>query len=368
MDDKNIFLTIPNGLQLWARFQRKPIMKSLKSIAKEINDLSSNYRMGQFQEIRRKILGLSRVKTNEIFTDQTIHDKWAFHSGGRKELQFNIGFEGDENEWFRYGVAFSLEPSKTLPDPLILKPKILKLNQYLEKNLTGLDDLRFWYYSLFGRSQTLPVQPVSEDLIKIHTFLFWGKLSPRDEVNYKEVLFLFDRLVTLYEYVEGNAPLRKVDIDLRKGFQFKPGFSSGVESAIGFSIGGTRTIQLRHRKLQKALHYVLSAQYGENNVGGENDTGRGSRIDLVVREGNKHIYYEIKAYPCIRTCLREALSQLMEYSYWPGGNSCERMIVVSENPITPDAKRYLDTLRNTFHLPVFYQQFDLENKSLGSTQ
>src|ERR1700754_2452274 len=49
---------------------------------------------------------------------------YAFHKGGRRELQFNVGFEED-GAYFRYGVAFSLEPSRDLSDPVeVLAPKI----------------------------------------------------------------------------------------------------------------------------------------------------------------------------------------------------------------------------------------------------
>ena len=116
------------------------------------------------------------VMLNLSFTTQTIHDDWAAHSGGRKEIQFNIGFEGDDNDWLRYGLAFSLEPGQTLPDPMVLKPKVLKLNEYIRVNQSELEDIRFWYYFESNRSETMPVVPIPEDLILTHTFLFWGKM------------------------------------------------------------------------------------------------------------------------------------------------------------------------------------------------
>jgi len=109
-------------------------MKNINTIAQEINAAAVNYRMSDFQEIRRQIHGLLRPKTHKIFTNQTINDNRAFHSGGRQEIQFNIGLEGDQNEWLRYGLAFSLEPSQTLPDPMVLEPKVLKLNEYIREN------------------------------------------------------------------------------------------------------------------------------------------------------------------------------------------------------------------------------------------
>jgi hypothetical protein len=164
--------------------------------------------------------------------------------------------------------------------------------------------------------------------------------------------------------VEGNVPLRKRPAELNKGFQFKAGCSNKMEATIQRSQTTTKTVMLHHNKLQAALHSILSQKYGDDNVGTENDTGRGSRVDLVVRDGDKHMYYEIKTGPSIRDCLRDAIAQLIEYSYWPGGNEAATLIVISENPLTPDARHYLMTLRKRFHLPIFYQYFDLTQGSL----
>jgi hypothetical protein len=324
--------------------------------------------MRDFQEIRRRIHDLSRIKTREIFSSQTINDSYAFHSGGRQEIQFNIGFDGDRDEWLRYGLAFSFEPSQTLPDPMVLKPKVLKLNEYIRENQSELEDLRFWYYFEHQRSATLPVTPVPENLIRIHTFLFWGKMSPRDAIQPQEVLFLFDRLLDIYEFVEGEVPLKKRPAELNKGFQFKAGCPDKMESMIQRSRAATKAIELRHSKLQRALHSVLSQKYGEGHVGTENDTGRGSRVDLVVRMGDKYRYYEIKTSPNIRDCLRDAIAQLIEYSYWPGGNEAKALVVVSENPLTPDARHYLMMLRKRFHLPIFYQYFGLSQGVIGKPE
>lgn len=198
-------------------------MKSMYDLATEINDAAANYRMRDFQQIRKDIHGLSRTSTKAIFSRQTTFDDWAFHSGGRKEIQFNIGFEGDNDEWLRYGLAFSLEPSRTLLDPMVLKPKVLKLNEYIRVNQSELEDIRFWYYFQFNRSDTMPVAPIREDLIRNPTFLFWGKMAERETVGPDEVLFLFDRFLPIYEFVESKAPLTKQTADLHKGFRFRPG-------------------------------------------------------------------------------------------------------------------------------------------------
>ena len=84
----------------------------IREICNELNSRSKSYQVGKLQRLRSKIKDISRPKTLNIFSDQTIDEDWAFHSGGRTELQFNIG---TEKEGFRYGLALSLQLSRTLP-------------------------------------------------------------------------------------------------------------------------------------------------------------------------------------------------------------------------------------------------------------
>lgn len=55
----------------------------------------------------------------------------------------------------------------------------------------------------------------------------------------------------------------------------------------------------------------------------------------------------------------EALAQLLEYSYWPGAQVAERLIIVGEPALDRESENYLATLRQQFDIPVDYEQFDL---------
>ncbi len=105
-------------------------MHLLAQIAEEINKKAYAYEVGNLQNIRKKIGGLSRIPSSQLFDQRTVFEEWGWHYGGRKELQFNIGIEGD---YLRYGVAFSLECSQSLPSIDILRPKILLFNEFLSE-------------------------------------------------------------------------------------------------------------------------------------------------------------------------------------------------------------------------------------------
>lgn len=344
-------------------------MDNLKTFAEEINAAAVDYRMGGLQGIRKKLKGLTKVKTKKIFSNQTIHDDWASHSGGRTELQFNIGIH--RPPLFRYGLAYSLQASQSLPNPLSLAPKVQRFNEYFRANRAELSDLMFYHYRESNTpevSQDMPLEGIPDDLIQPGYFLFFGKTTPANEVTVDEVLFLFDRLLPVYEFVEGNSKLAVHPANLKKGFKFKPGCNPKPFATTMQTSPKKRELSLWHNKLQGALHRILVKQYGEDHVGTEQDNGRGSRVDLVVRDGKKFHYYEIKTNPSVRACIREAISQLLEYSYWPGGNEAESLVFVSENLMTKDAEAYIAAFRKRFNLPLYYQTIKLESETLNPPQ
>ena len=174
-------------------------MYDIEQISWTLNELAGDYEIGNLQELRKKLKGLSRRPGTDIFNKKTISpdNDWAFHFGGRTELQYNIGIE---KEGLRVGVAFSLEPSFSLPDVSILFPKILKFNRYLKKNVEKFNNYKMWHWGTSGRSSISNVYEINNDLMVVHNFIFIGKICK--SVNYDEILKIFDDFLNLYTYVE----------------------------------------------------------------------------------------------------------------------------------------------------------------------
>lgn len=177
----------------------------IRKIAYKINEKAQNYKMSNFQKFRTEIKG-KQNNHSAIFGEKTIFDEdgewsYAFHYGGRTEIQFNIGFEGNI---FRYGIAFSLEPSFRLSDPIsIFNDKILKFNDFVNENADEFDDINLWYFQNKQRSKTNKIRPITKDLIKNGTFIFIGKyIDIKQEIDYDEVLNTFDRLLEIYLFIE----------------------------------------------------------------------------------------------------------------------------------------------------------------------
>jgi len=111
--------------------------------------------------------------------------------------------------------------------------------------------------------------------------------------------------------------------------------------------------------LQFALCEKLSRQFGKENVGDESPNGIGGAIDVVLRVGTSFWFYEIKTSNSPKACMREAIGQLLEYSYWPGTQTAAKLIVVGPSVIDEEGYLYLEKLRGQLNLPIYYE--NLEN-------
>ncbi len=117
-----------------------------------------------------------------------------------------------------------------------------------------------------------------------------------------------------------------------------------------------------HDKIQNALCSILRSNYSDLYKKVDIETGR---VDLkaLTNDGKWH-FYEIKT-DNAKLSIRKGIGQLIEYSYFPENNVAEKLIVVSDSAITSDTKNYLNHIRTTFSLPIYYRQFDLEKSELS---
>jgi hypothetical protein len=174
----------------------------------------------------------------------------------------------------------------------------------------------------------------------------------------------FDRFLPLYEFVEGTAAFpARVPESQRKWFVWSPGNKVRVTGTTFECPAQTVEKLLRHNQIQSALFEHLKSIYGDN-VSGEQPTADGTYIDVAVRQDGEYSYYEIKTGLSAQSCIREALGQLLEYSYWPGAESATRLVIVGEPPLDKDARVYLNKLKQQFSLPLEYRRFDMNSGRL----
>lgn len=339
-----------------AQFQEDSVAdKLLDSIVSEINLRAKEHSIGELQEIRKGLKGKQRLRQG-IFPKPARED-WVFHYGGREELQFNVGFERvDGIDELRYGVAFSLQTSKWLPKIDVLIPKARLFNDFIQLYPDKYADMRMWWHYRGERSSDYVPTSIPPELITEGIFIFLGKRQPLGGLDYELILDDLDRLLPLYKYVESSGGLQPISAVTIVPFAFRPGCTIKPSSTIASQVQRELDISLRHNELQEALYRQLADKYGAENVGTELSSGVGTSVDVVVRQEDEFWFYEIKTAFSPRACLRQALGQLLEYSFWPGSQEATRLIVVGEAALDEGGEEYLITLRKRFSLSLEYEQ------------
>ena len=343
-----------------------PRALTLQEVVTEVNERAQGHPFGGLPEWRKTHKGMKSLPGTPFYSGLKKEDRdYVFHVGGLSELQFNLGFEDVRGvTTFRHGVAFSLQTTRDLPtiDPLV--PKIARFNEYLHIYPEAFAGLEMWNWSDGSRSDNYPVAPIPDSRVKQQAFIFIGRLQPANAIHVGMILDDFDRLLPLYEFVEGSAtfPARAPESQ-RKGFVWSPGNKARVTGTTFERSAQTVEKSLRHNQIHPALFEHLKSIYGDS-VSGEQPTAYGTFIDMAVRQGGEYTYYEIKTGLSAQSCIREALGQLLEYSYWPGAQSATRLVIVGEPPLDKNARAYLETLRKQFSLPVEYRRFDMNSSRL----
>ena len=139
--------------------------------------------------------------------------------------------------------------------------------------------------------------------------------------------------------------------------EFVPGHTSRVANGTAQVQVGLRTVQYRHNVIQDRLVAQLQDQFGYDAVGSERPTGTGGTADVLVRHRDGGFdLFEIKVAETAAEAVREAVGQLLEYSYRRNGLEARTLVIVSNAPREPVTDEYIGRLRAKFGLPLEYMQ------------
>lgn len=213
-----------------------------------------------------------------------------------------------------------------------------------------------WYWDDEGRSDDLMPSAIPPERATDGVFAFLGHIQPSRSVRVDKILRDFDDLLPLYKYVESRGIAQPVDVLKTNPFEFVPGCTVKKLATTAKAKSNRVSVALRHNAMQLALYKRLCDQHGRRNVGTELPTGNGTRVDVVLKQGDSYGFYEIKTYHSPRACIRDAIGQLLEYSHWPNGLPAAHLVVVGENKLDREGKQYLAQLRSLYSLPIDYIQ------------
>lgn len=170
----------------------------------------------------------------------------------------------------------------------------------------------------------------------------------------------------LLAHPESDIPLANIEID-NKFVKNLPGYYDHVADILmQKKTGDVEAVKseyimtLKHNELSNEMvKYLLNKGY--TDVATDKDFVDIQATDL---RGNK-IYFELKTADTVKSAIRQALGQLLEYNHYPNKSMADKLIIVTELEITQQDMQYLIGLRSRYNIPVYYQQFNMKKKSLS---
>lgn len=256
-----------------------------EQIAVALNKMavSGGFEIAELPLLRKKHLGKKQLP-NRIFTKQTIFPSYAYHNGGRDELQFNFGEEFLNGKAItRVALCFSLEPSRSLIDPVdILKPFRKRFDELFNNSPALFKGLKLRLHKLDGPTKFFTAQTIPDDWFVFGNFIALGKWisKPLEELNesdLREILSIFDKLLPIYQYCvlnQGHPKNNERRISKicwneenwvkPSGLKGKSDDPNSYESVKGY---GHEEWLFDFEKLIDGYHYGLlqPAQHGRNN-------------------------------------------------------------------------------------------------------
>lgn len=182
----------------------------IANIAEQLNDVLSDSSMAEFQVERAARLGKSKPGARNLFSKRTTHDNYAYHDGGRSELQFNFGM--DSPTVFRYGIGISLQKDRSLPNPIgSMSGRIRKINELVAAKPDLLHGLQMWRNYGTGKGAPREAGRIPDHWITKDSFIFIGERKETSARRYNpserdiaKIAALFERLYPIYISVEND--------------------------------------------------------------------------------------------------------------------------------------------------------------------
>lgn len=170
----------------------------------------------------------------------------------------------------------------------------------------------------------------------------------------------------LLEHPESDIPLADMEIDDKYVKTISGYYDHVADILIQKKTGNVEAVKseyimtLKHNRLSNEMVKYLKCK-GYTDVVTDKDF---VDIQAVDPQGNK-IYFELKTADTVKLAIRQALGQLLEYNHYPNKNNADKLIIVTALEITQQDMQYLIGMRSRYNIPVYYQQFDMDKKSLS---
>ena len=114
-------------------------------------------------------------------------------------------------------------------------------------------------------------------------------------------------------------------------------------------------VEQKHNKIQEALRKKLADKYGEENVILEENY-----VDVKLIQPDYLGFYEVKSSSYASECIRDALGQILLYSYHDQDKRTKKIYVVGQYPANEQDYGYIDYIKEKLDLEFEYLNVEIE--------
>lgn len=306
------------------------------------------------------------------------HEEWFFDTEKQIEgyhyafLQaFNKGdHEGETYEMHLYAIKDTGRTKDKYWVGRIKKLEVLTKEEAQET--VAIYKKRGWFNERLKQLSQFQIQHFNFDIVaENEMFNVRYKVDNTNFIRYNPYRLIknFEREVGSNHYVLLEKKPGEIDSIVSGLFQFSEGHNPETKKGIITSNYSSPSYSktLLHEEMKERIYCQLKKQYEGTGIkiGSENPTGHGTSVDIVVNDPQNGLtFYEIKTGGSALSCIREALGQIIEYSFYPTNQNASTLIIVSPHPVDVSIKLYMKHLRKVMRIEIYYQQYLLATKSL----
>ncbi|HEY0428167.1 MAG TPA: hypothetical protein VGC76_10330 [Pyrinomonadaceae bacterium] len=114
-------------------------------------------------------------------------------------------------------------------------------------------------------------------------------------------------------------------------------------------------VEQKHKKLQLALKEKLIKEFGEDSV----VLFEENNVDVKLFQTNYIIFYEVKTSSYAANCIREAMGQLLHYSFCDNDSREKKLVVVGQYSPNPNELEFIGYIKSTLKIDFEYKSVSL---------
>jgi hypothetical protein len=281
----------------------------------------------------------------------------------KKEKKPRINISDTEYTWRRVFGEERQEAFESVRDEILQIIKYAESGDFAKIDDLHLSDLFKWKVaSLYSNERLVPIFK-REVLNKVST-AFGLKDSQNKKISELQELLISKRPAELdvYTYMESlydqyghgeKDELEKEEVG--KGDESKPVVYKNTDPQLR-TVARTYQAEQKHSKLQNALYKKLLAVHGVGKVFMER-----KRVDVLLDLPEQITFYEVKPYSSVVECIREALGQVLAYTFSnaKGDGRKRKIVVVGQYPPNESEQKFIDYIKSLLGI-----EFDYENVAI----